>query len=499
MKKRIISLFLLCAIIITCFAGCAKNDEIDVSAIPEEIKKAVSAATSVQTAVSVALQARVGTSASSSGHNASLGADITVTSTKDPFSYHGEYYSNILVDGVSTREDKEYYVVKNEDNNYIRYEYADSTGEWTKEKLSRADTMALPLKTCVIQNWDPFLSSLTMQRDPVSISNKSAYLFEGKVPAAFIQELVGDKVFGSFLFSVEQLLNDQIPCKAYFAVDTYLPIQIELDFTDSFIVNDMFIDSAVITANYSEWNEHSEIELPKKINIVASDETAKFYATYYAWNLFLPYINGSDTSGSGTAGNSGLSFTTSWETYQLRIDQGMTTLPITYESLHNLGYDIQSSYSSNILEPNSVIKDVPVMKGKDQILCSFYNPDTSPKPIIDCTIGCIDVRASGIVQNGISIYLPGEITLGVTRAALESAYGKPHEKTEGFSADTYVWNGQTEGQSFTAEISPVNDQVIRLRLENMPIVDKNAQVAEPTVDETAPDATVPETTSAAQP
>ena len=122
MKKRVISMLLLCALIISCFAGCSsRGDEIDPATIPAEIEKAVNAATSVEASVSVAMQARVGTSASSSGHNASLGSDITVTSTKEPFSYHGEYYSSILVDGVSTREDKEYSVVQAEKKNFIRY------------------------------------------------------------------------------------------------------------------------------------------------------------------------------------------------------------------------------------------------------------------------------------------------------------------------------------------------------------------------------------------
>ena len=490
MKKRAISLLLLCAMIIGCFAGCASKDETNISDIPEAIKAAVSTATSVEASVLIDIQARVGTSAVSSGHTASLGADITVTSTNNPFSYHGEYYSNILVDGVSTREDKEYFVVQDERGDYIRYEYFDDTEEWTKSTLTREDTLALPLKTCLIQNWDQFLLGLTCDPNTVSIANKTAYLFTGKVPAIFIQELVGDKVFGSFMFSVEQLVEDDIPCTAYFDAETFLPIQIELDFTDSFIVNDMMIDSAVITATYNQWSQMTAIELPKKVNIIATDETAQFYAGYYAWNLFLPYIN--NTSGeTSSAGNAGLSFAVSWETYQIRIDKGMTSLPLTYESLHNLGYDISSSYAMNILEPNSVIKDVPVMKGRDEILCTFYNPDTSPKPITDCSIGCIDARASGIVQNGISIYLPGEITLGVTRAALESAYGAPDEKSEGFSADTYIWRGGRDGQSFLAEISPVSDQVIRLRLENMPIVEQPPAETIPAASE-APAENTPE-------
>ena len=480
MKKRMTAVILFCAILIGSLGGCGMREDPQI-AVCSGIISAVDQATSVEASVGIDIQARVSSSGSSSGHNTSLGADITVLSTKDPFSYHGEYYANILVDGVSTREDKEYYVVRDE-NDFIHYEYTDETEQWSKTVLTREETMALPLKTCLIQNWEPFLNSMLCDRNTVSINDREAYLFTGDVPAIFIQELIGDKVFGSFLYSVEHLLDDRIPCTAYFDAETYLPIQIELDFTDAFIVNDMIIENAVITACYSKWSETSEIELPKKIGIVASDKTAEFYATYYAWNLFLPYV-GAETQRDPHAGNAGLSFTSSWETYQLRIDQGMTALPLTFESLHNLGYSISPFYSSNILEPNSILRNVPVQKGRDEILCTFFNPDVSPRPIIDCSIGSIDIRASGVPYNGISIFLPGEITLGVSRAALESAYGKPDQKTQGFSSDTYIWFGAGEGQSFTAEISPMTDEVIRICLENVPIMVPETTVP---VEETEP-------------
>lgn len=497
MKKRVLSLLLVCVTVLGCFTGCAGSSKSKVD-VPTEIIAAVGKATSVQASVGVAMQARVGTNSSSSGHNASLGADITVTSTKEPFAYHGEYYSNILVDGVSTREDKEYYVVQDE-GNYTRYEYTDGTEEWNKSSVSRADAMALPLKTCLIQNWDVLLNSLVCQNETVTLGNKAAYKFEGKVPAIFIQELVGDKVFGSFMYSVEKLLNDSIPCVAYFDAETFLPIKIELDFEDSFIVNDMFIDEATITAEYSKWNEIDAIELPKKISIVSSDKEAEFYATYYAWNLFLPYINGNSKDNS-SGNNSNLSFSAAWNTFQLRIDNGMTKLPFTYEDLHNLGYNIATTYSSNILEPNCVIKDVPVKKGKDEILCSFYNPDTTPRPIIDCSIGSVDIKAASLPQNSINIYFPGEITLGVTRKAIEAAYGKPTSSVQGFSSDTLTWTSKdNEGQFFLVEVSPITNEVIRIRLENIPISPRETTEAGPseaeTIAEDVPEETVEETTS----
>jgi len=44
----------------------------------------------------------------------------------------------------------------------------------------------------------------------------------------------------------------------------------------------MIIENAVITACYSKWSETSEIELPKKIGIVASEKKVDDFAAEVA-------------------------------------------------------------------------------------------------------------------------------------------------------------------------------------------------------------------------
>lgn len=476
MKKRFLAIFMVCTIIFGCLTGCSVlSSHSSDSETSGSIIAAVNEATSVKASVSIELLGRLESSSESGSRNAAIGSDITVTSTKDPFSYHGEYYSSIVIDGATTREDKEYYVIKDE-NDYIRYEYSDDTGEWTKDTLTRAETLSLPLKTCLIYNWEEFMSYLSCDDSDAVLDDRAAYLFSGYVPPIFLQELVGDMVFGSFMYSLEQLLDEELYCTAYFDAETYLPMQIEIEFGDSFLVDDMSVESGIITAQYSEWSETSKIDLPKKINIVAVDENSNFYATYYAWNLFLPYITGA----TGIIGSdpSDETFTTSWETYQMRIDQGMTSLPLSYEGLYNLGYSIAGGFSGYILEPNTILENVVLEKGGDQLICTFYNADANPRPIGECSIGCIDAKRSLIPDYGILLFLPGDITLDSSREAILSAYGSPDEEVQAFSCDTYTWYGAGENQSLLVEINPVTSQVIRIRLENVPIME--ATYTEPT-------------------
>ncbi len=487
MKKTGICLCAASLAMALLLTGCSNEPETQ-ETTTNSILDATAAAKSVETSISLIMDARIGSAGSVDGHSASITSDITIASTSDPAAYHAEIFSRLLVDGAATRENLEYYVVP-EDGDLVQYEYTESKDEWARTTLTRADAISIVTRTGVVTDWRNLLENAERINELDNDDNDETPAdleYTGKIDASILQELFGNKIFGSFMYSTERLLQDSIPYVLKVDGESSLPQSLTLNFKDSFIVSDMTFDTAEVTVTYSEWNDVDEISVPKKVSIVASDPDADFYNTFFAWNLFLPYIHGKTENG-GSAGNQGLSFISSWDTFQVRIDQGMTKLPLLYEDLNKLGYSIDSSAASTILEPNSYVENITVTKGSDKILCSFYNAETTPQPIINCGIGCIDVIASNIVQNSISVFLPGEVTLGITREALESAYGKPNESISGFSADTYIYNGETENQRFMAEISPVTNQVIRLQLKNIPLVQQSTGTAGDTTASTTPD------------
>jgi len=483
MKKTKLCLCMASLAMAVLLTGCSE----DVSQEEETtaaIMEATNTASSVETSISLIMDARIGSAGSVDGHNASLTSDITIKSNAKPVAYHAEIFSRMLVDGATTRENLEYYVVP-EDHDMVQYEYEESKDEWARTTLSREEALSIIARTGVVTDWNSLLESAERVDELDTDDNDETppnLEYTGKIDASILQELFGNKIFGTFMYSTERLLQDTIPFVLTIDGSTFLPKQLSLDFKDSFIVSDMTFDAAEVTVKYSDWNDVDKITVPKKVTIVAADPDADFYNTFFAWNLFLPYIHGQTESGGG-AGNQGLSFVSSWDTFQVRIDKGMTQLPLLYEDLNKLGYSIDSSASSTILEPNSYVENILVVKGTDKLLCTFYNPETTPQPIINCGIGSIDVIAANIVQNSISVYLPGEVTLGITREALESAYGKPDESISGFSADTYIYKGETENQQFVAEISPVTNLVIRLKLVNVPL--NPQQSTDPVVDTSA--------------
>ncbi len=465
--KRISAFFLSLVSILTVSAcgGAGEDVVVDKKAAVLEF---VSATTSVESSITLEMKAHIGSQGSSGAHTASIGSDITLQMTAEPLAIHAEYYSRVLVDSASSRDDKEYYIVQEENGEMSKYLYVEDDDEWQHTTLTKAEAMAVPAQTGLIYDWNSFLSHLNDDNYTETVEGTICHRLSGDVPATLLQEFFGNNVFGTFMYSTEMLLTDLIPCTLYVDSTTYRPVQVNLIFNNNFIVTDMSIDTAEVVVTYSKWNEIPTIEIPKKVEIVATNPEAEFYSTYYAWNLFLPYVNGEEDVQSPT-GSGGLSFTADWSTYQIRIDGGMTKLPIPYSDMEKAGYTMDYNYGSTIVEANQYIENVPVRKGSDTLYCTFFNPDTAPQPINVCSIGAIDLTAGNNVNKGIQIYLPGEVTIGITRDALVSAYGDPNTLVPGFAADTYTWNGENENQGFVAEVSPINNQVIRIFLKNIPV------------------------------
>lgn len=422
---------------------------------------------SVETSVSLELRGSINDPDSTGKHTASIRADGTITSVISPVpAYHTEFYSSIMVDSATTRESREYYVVPGDDG-YIRYEYVQDTDEWNRTSLSRSDALSIISQTGFLYDWSEIMAGMDSETTEDQADGSQLVIYSGTVPTHVFQEFFGNNVFGSFMYSVEQLLESDIPCTLTVDGDTWLPEQLVLEFQDRWTVSDMTFDTATAVITYSNWNKILEVEAPKKVSVGATDTEREFYSTFYAWNLFLPYIGG-QLSGDNTVGNTDQSFSATWNTFQIRIDGGMTKVPMAFEDLKKVGYTIDEQYSSIVMEPNKYKEHVAVVKGADKVYCTFYNDDTVPQPISNCKIGCIDISSSDLPENGIQIYLP-EVTLGITKEALLSAYGEPTETATSFSCDTYIWKGDNDMQSFMAEISPITGKVIRLQLKNIPV------------------------------
>lgn len=467
---KAISISLALASLTVFLSGCGGSfDSTDGEKTVDAMLEVISQVQSVETSITLDLQGRFsnGTSSDSGTHTAAVNSTATIESSFSPLACHGQFYSSIQVDGAVTREERENYIVP-DGSDYVRYDYVASTGDWTQAKVTRPDSLSTPRKTGLIYDWRDFMSGMTYQ-EKVSAGNENEYvIYSGDVSKSVLQEILGNNVFGSFIYSMEWLLDDKIPCTFYIDAETALPDHFVLDFSESFIPSDMTFTLAELTVNYGEWNNLKPITAPKRVTVVSTDTEAEFYANYYAWNLFLPYIGG-QIDGSGTPGNGDQTFSASWDSFQVRIDGGMTKIPLIYADLEKVGYKVEEKNAGLIVEPNKYKEDVVLIKGSDKLTVWLYNDDTVAQPVTSCKICAVDYIASQIPNNGIKIYFPGEVTLGISKDLLISAYGDPDEEDNAFSCDTYTWNGESESQSLLAEISPVTGQVIRLRVCNIPV------------------------------
>jgi len=474
-RPRTLFIPMLIIMLVFLFVGCSDEEAggEDKSSILESLKEVKS----VDTSILLELDCHSGTLGEPGSHSASLTSDIALSAVFSPaLSYHCESFSSITVDSINTREDKEYYVVPDDDV-YYEYSYDADSDNWTVSTLSDSEIMGLPLCTGFITDWESIMENMDDIEEETSDDGElTTVLYEGDVHADILQNLFGNGIFDSMMFSMEYLLTDEIPCSILFNKGTGLPISMELDITDCFISDDMDIDIGYITVQYSNYNNDQEISVPKKVEIVAIDPVMNFYSSYGVWNLFMPY---QDASQSINVGNEGLSFEAAWNTFQMRLDNGMAALPVSFSDLENIGYEIDRSSENKTVDANMTLSNVPVLKDNDVIYCTFYNDQTAAQPIALCKIVAVDLRLSACPDNSIVMYLPGEIKMGSTLEALLSAYGEPASKEQGFACDTYVWyNLGSDGtpipqQSFLAEISPTTNTIVRLFLQNIPISANN--------------------------
>lgn len=467
MKKRIFSVFLTLVLALGVFTGCDASTAASANPVANTIEL-VSEASSVETSITVDLAARVVSNTSSNGHKASLSSFITINSNDSPLAYHADLFSHISVDDVESTEEKEYYVVPSEDSDaYLKYEYLADTDKWEMYEMPASEVMALPTKTGVNFDWSALTAKINLASESVESNKIDCSLYTGETNAEILQYFFGNPIFDSFMYSVEMLLTDKIPFDIYINNETKYPVEIVFDISKSFIVSDMTFDKAEITVKYDNWNAVPEIEVPKKISVVASEPVKNLYNSFFAWNLFLPYVNG--ITSSNPSGSSGGTFQSLWNTYQFRLDDYLSALPIAYEDLTKLGYKVDSNKSTLIIDPNQYVENIAVFKGTDKIICTFFNDTTSAQPITACKIGSIDLSVANNSTNSITLYLPGEIHLGVSKDDIYAAYGSPNDVTTSFAADLCTWNGEDERHCLIAEISPATQQVIRIQLKNIPV------------------------------
>lgn len=464
---KVLSLFLASLSLTFLLAGCGSFNASDGEQLVKAMTEALQEVKSVETSITLDIQGRFSNSSlGSEDHTAAVNSTATIESSFSPNAIHGQYYSSILVDGAVSREERECYIVPN-GSDHVRYDYVASSGEWTQSKVLRTDALTIPRRTGLIYDWSDFMKGLSYDQEIDGNNDRKLVVFSGEVNKAVLEELLGNNVFGTFLYSMEWLMEDMIPCTFYVDAETAYPDHFELDFSNSFITSDMSFTLADITVSYSNWDKIETIEAPKRVTVVSTNPDAEFYSSYYAWNLFLPYIGG-QVDGS-VSGQDGQSFAATWTSFQVRIDGGMTSIPLPYSDLEKAGYTFDDKYSSLIMEPNKYKEGVVLCKGKDKLTVTVYNDDTVAQPVTSCKICCLDYAAGQIPNNGIKIYFPGEVTLGITKEALLSAYGDADEETSAFACDTYIWNGESEAQSLLAEVSPITGQVIRLKVTNIPV------------------------------
>lgn len=276
---KAISLSLVVVSLAIFATGCSTFDATDGEKTADAMLEVMNQVQSVETSIMLDIQGRFSNDSDTDNgpHTAAVNSTATIESSYSPLSCHSQFYSSILVDGAVSREEREFYIVP-DGSDYIRYDYVPTSSEWTQSKVLRSDALSVPRKTGLIYDWKDFMRGLNYQETTSSDNGKQYAVYTGQVNKSVFQELLGNNVFGSFIYSLEWLLDDTISCTFYIDLETALPDHFVLNFADSFLPSDMTFTIAELSVNYGEWNNLKAISAPKRVTVVSSNPDAEFYS-----------------------------------------------------------------------------------------------------------------------------------------------------------------------------------------------------------------------------
>jgi hypothetical protein len=159
-----------------------------------------------------------------------------------------------------------------------------------------------------------------------------------------------------------------------------------------------------------------------------------------------------------------------WNSFQFELEGAIYTLPMRWTELEANGWAAGNSRDMDeILEPGKYILNYMTMvysnKENSEIYVQFANLGDEDMPLGDCYVSGIQFAGYSWNKNT-SIYFPGGLTVGSTRAEVEALYGQPSE-TQGASS-ALEWKYQTQiYEDVIINFNSDTEKIEKMRMSNI--------------------------------
>lgn len=130
-----------------------------------------------------------------------------------------------------------------------------------------------------------------------------------------------------------------------------------------------------------------------------------------------------------------------WDSYTVRINDKVVTLPCTVSDLKAAGLEMDSTYTPEDYEIHPGEYQMTWFKDDDgnEIMADLLNSGEDDAQAKDCLIAGITVEKYAIKNDSLKVLFPGEVQIGDKLEKVSEIYGKPNDTSEGDLVNLYYW------------------------------------------------------------
>ena len=319
----------------------------------------------------------------------------------------------------------EMYQIK-EENEIIKYEYADRNDKWYKNSLDAKSTDVISKNSIEkMQNWG---EEFTFLGKCSKVNEKDCLVLEGELSGDKAIALVGEclkvmpKLDGVFSFTAKEAKKWKIPCNLEIDKNTHFPAKITFDMEALLqglvalleINGEQANGKLEMSMTFETFNQVKDIEISKEIKTEAVEQEMyqDEYEEYEVYEV-KPVEGLGDT----------------WESMTVQVNEKILTFPCAYSEIKEVGFELDKRYTSEELMIKPGKFEAAAFSDSYGNIVAFEVANDSELPI-EITKG--EVRGICVTKRNINesagILFPGGVTIGTSLEEVIESYGDEYEK-----------------------------------------------------------------------
>ena len=392
---------------------------------------------------------------SDESEEAGFSMDMDMESTTEPEASHGKGTVSLDMSGMSFEVEAEMYSVE-EDDQYVTYTMMED--QWTRE-VSDAKEITGEVDG-IAESMAEYADQFTLAEELVTVNDQDCFELTGELDGDIFSEIMQTDMIdslGDYGIDGEMFSGRAFPCTLDNCKDSILPARIYFDMADTlaplFEGVDVNVTECYVDVTFMEYDSVGEITVPDEAVSQAVDITDE--------SLDLPADDSGLYESDVTPAEpveTDEALGDSWESYTVKINDTVITLPCSMSDLEAAGVTLDTEYTPEDYVVNAGEFELAWFEDTsgDSIMVDMTNTGEEAAAIRDCQVSSICADAYSLSNGSLKVIFPGGIQIGSTEGDLLEAYGEPDDTYEDEEyGNSHFWYGDgSYMSSCNASITP---------------------------------------------